>query len=167
MKICVWNWEMGTMSSLMYHRCTKRKKMALETFRYSCTNTCRDPIVCFFCNLKRAKIHKTFLKWHLLFYIGIFDVKKLVFSDIPRAKRMCYWKVPPPSSPKDRDDDSYWNIAQNFNELNWIRNGNKGKFPGRIWNYFWSNFTFECRSNYVNKRAEFYKEIWNPDLCNT
>ena len=47
MKICVWIWEMGTMSSLMYHRCTKRKKMALETFRYSCTNTCRDPMFFF------------------------------------------------------------------------------------------------------------------------
>ena len=89
------------------------------------------------------------------------------FSRTFLEQKECAIEKSPPSAspPKDRDDDSYWNIAQNFNELNWIRTGNKGKFPGRIWNYFWSNFTFECRSNYVNKRAEFYKEIWNPDLC--
>ena len=117
MKICVWNWEIGTMPSSMYQRCTTKENIALETFKYSCTNTCRDPIV-YFLQFEKSQIHKTFLKWHLSCYIGIFDVKKFVFSDIPRAKRMCYWKVRPPRLFSKRS--RWWQLLEHRSEFQWV-----------------------------------------------
>ena len=86
----------------------------------------------YFFQFEKSQIHKTLLKWHLSCYIGIFDVKKFVFSDIPRAKRMCYWKVRPPP-PLLQKIEMMTVIGTSLRiSMSWIesKTGTKGNFQG-------------------------------------